>query len=246
MTMPWTVYIDGGARGNPGPAGAGVYIQDAAGRVAFAGGFFLGSTTNNRAEYSGLLNALTLLEQAGADEVRVFSDSQLMVRQVNGEYRVKSPGLKPLYAEAMERFGRFRKWTISHVYRESNTQADEMANRAMDDGCDIVVTDRLERGGHEQVDPVEEQDRLADATEKTSVTVAVKKSPSRGACAAGLTAGQTFVFNPTTPSGLCVEGCAAVIEQVVAIQQKAVGHKAREVVCGEPGCGALFEIRRTG
>jgi len=243
--MPWTAYIDGGARGNPGPAGAGVFISDPTGQVVFAGGFFLGSTTNNRAEYSGLLNALDLLERAVAGEIQIFSDSELMVRQVNGEYRVKSPGLKPLHAEAMERFERFRTWRMQHVFRDKNTQADAMANRAMDGRGDIVVTDRLGLAGHQQADSSEEQDRFAEARESVSITVSVKRPASKAACTAGLNAGQTFVFDRTTPAGLCIEGCAAVIETVVAMQRTRAGDEVREVTCGKPGCGAVFEIRRS-
>lgn len=240
--MPWTAYIDGGARGNPGPAGAGVYIQDSAGRVVFAGGFFLGSRTNNQAEYSGLIRALDLLECAQADDIAIFSDSELMVRQVNGEYRVKSPGLKPLYAEAMDRLGRFGTWRMRHVPRENNTQADAMANRAMDGGCDIVVTDNLGQAGHDRPGTFDKQDPLA-AVERRPVTVSVKKPPSRDACAARLAIGQTFVFSSTTPPGLCVEGCEAVIETVVAMQEKGRTGRARQVACGKPGCDAVFEIR---
>jgi uncharacterized repeat protein (TIGR04076 family) len=244
MAMPWTAYIDGGARGNPGPAGAGVCIQDPSGAVVFAGGFFLGSTTNNQAEYSGLLNALRLLEQAGADEIRVFSDSELMVRQITGQYRVKAPGLKPLYAEAMDRFSRFGKWQMNHVYRENNAQADGLANHAMDDQYDVVATDDLGLISGRKNPAASEADLPGDSSRRVSVLVSVTKPPDAGACEAGLRQGQTFSFSRTVPAGLCIGCCAAVLETVQAMQDSQIPERTARRSCGKPGCGAEFEIRR--
>lgn len=141
--MPWTAYIDGGARGNPGPAGVGVEIRNSDGDVVFSGGFFLGRQTNNAAEYAGLLAALDLLARAKADPIEIVSDSQLMVRQINGEYRVKAPQLKVFYMEARRRLEGFNGWAMRHVYREENTAADGRANEAMDMGEDVIATDTL-------------------------------------------------------------------------------------------------------
>ena len=127
------VHVDGGARGNPGPAGAGVCIVDAdGGRVLYRGGIFLGHATNNVAEYRGMLHGLETAATLGADEVELIADSQLIVRQMTGQYRVRNPGLKPLYEAARELAGKFGKCSFRHVRREQNTQADRLVNMAID------------------------------------------------------------------------------------------------------------------
>ncbi len=126
------INIDGGSRGNPGPAGAGVVIRAADdGTVLQQAGVFLGRATNNVAEYRGLIEGLSRAATLGATQVEVVSDSELLVRQMNGQYRVKNEGLKPLYEEANQLARQFKKFSIRHVRREQNTLADEMANRAM-------------------------------------------------------------------------------------------------------------------
>jgi len=127
-----TAFIDGAARGNPGPAGAGAWIAPVPGRDAEEHYQALGTTTNNVAEYRALLLALTRAEALGADEVEIFSDSLLLVQQVNGAYRVKADHLKPLVAEAVRRAKGFRRFAISHVPREQNKKADRLANLGAD------------------------------------------------------------------------------------------------------------------
>lgn len=127
------VYSDGAARGNPGPAGAGAVIVDPAGQVLARRGRFLGTTTNNVAEYKGLLLGLEAARELGAREIQVRADSQLLIRQLKGEYAVKHPGLKPLHAEALRLLGSFEKVDLEHVPREENKLADEMSNRAIDE-----------------------------------------------------------------------------------------------------------------
>lgn len=127
------VHVDGGARGNPGPAGAGVCIADAAGgQVLYRGGIFIGHATNNVAEYRGMLHGLETAATLGAVEVELFADSQLIVRQMTGQYKVRNPGLKPLYEAARELASKFGKCTFRHVRREQNTRADELVNLAID------------------------------------------------------------------------------------------------------------------
>jgi ribonuclease HI len=125
-------YIDGAARGNPGPAGAGVWIAPRGEEGAEELFEALGRTTNNVAEYRALLIALARAEEVGADEVEIFSDSELLVRQVNGNYRVKADHLKPLVAEAVHRAKGFRRFSIVHVRREQNRNADRLANLGAD------------------------------------------------------------------------------------------------------------------
>src|SRR5271167_3581306 len=127
-------YCDGGSRGNPGPAGFGVYIQDAHGETVGELSEFLGKKTNNFAEYSGLLAALNFALEQGYPRLKVISDSELMVKQIKGQYRVNSPELRPLYEEAKRRITRLDSFQIQHVLREKNREADRLANEAMDRG----------------------------------------------------------------------------------------------------------------
>jgi len=125
------LFTDGGSRGNPGPAGAGFVINGPGGPI-LSRGIFLGTTTNNVAEYTAVREGLAAAQEMQVQSVRLFSDSQLLVRQLNGQYRVKSENLKGLYADCMELLSAFSSWQVTHVYREKNTEADAMANRAMD------------------------------------------------------------------------------------------------------------------
>jgi probable phosphoglycerate mutase len=126
-----TAHVDGGSRGNPGPAGYGVHITRDDGSVVDLKAA-IGVTTNNVAEYHGLIAALRWAADAGVRSLHVKADSELMVKQMLGEYRVKSPGLQPLYEEARRLAGLLRRVTFEHVRRESNTDADRLANEAMD------------------------------------------------------------------------------------------------------------------
>jgi len=127
------IHIDGGSRGNPGEAGYGVYVQDTdGGDVARLYGY-LGVATNNVAEYQGLINGLLFALEHGARRVRVFSDSELVVRQIEGRYKVKHPAMVPLHREASGLLRRFAHWTVTHVPREQNREADKLANRALDE-----------------------------------------------------------------------------------------------------------------
>ena len=127
-----TIHVDGGARGNPGPAAAGVVITDAAGHTLFAAGYFLGRATNNVAEYQGLIRGLQQGRLLGASEVEVLSDSELLVMQMTGKYRVKADHLVDLYWQARQAAGEFERCSFRHVRREFNKQADTMVNQALD------------------------------------------------------------------------------------------------------------------
>jgi ribonuclease HI len=127
-------HIDGGARGNPGPAGYGAVITDQAGRRLAELSEYLGHHTNNHAEYAGLLAVLEYARRAGARGLQVFSDSELLVRQMQGRYKVRSPELKPLHAEAQRLRHGLEWFRIEHVRREKNREADKLANKAMDKG----------------------------------------------------------------------------------------------------------------
>jgi ribonuclease HI len=127
-------YIDGGARGNPGPAGYGVRVEDLHGALIDEFHGFIGTSTNNVAEYNGLLAALKYALEHGHRSVRIKSDSELLVKQMRGEYRVKNPGLQPLYQEARAIAGNLDRITYEHIRREQNEDADRLANEAMDEG----------------------------------------------------------------------------------------------------------------
>ncbi|WNG60384.1 ribonuclease HI family protein [Archangium gephyra] len=127
------LFSDGAARGNPGPAGAGAVLMDAEGRVVARLGRFLGTQTNNYAEYMGLLLGLKHARSLGVKELEVLADSELLIRQLQGRYQVKSPTLRPLYEEASELLEHFSRVRLTHVPREKNKAADEMSNRAIDE-----------------------------------------------------------------------------------------------------------------
>ena len=134
-----TAYCDGGSRGNPGPSGYGVSIEDAAGKPIADLSEFLGVKTNNFAEYSGLLAALEYALRHGHKRLRVVADSELMVKQMKGQYQVKSPDLRPLWEEAKRRAAKLERFEIQHVLRGKNKRADALANQAMDHGTGKTV-----------------------------------------------------------------------------------------------------------
>jgi len=129
-----TAHCDGGARGNPGPAGYGAVLTDAAGDTLAELSVFLGHRTNNFAEYSGLLGVLRYALDHGHKNLRVVSDSELMVKQIQGLYKVKSPDLLPLWQQARQLIAQLEAFQISHALRHKNKAADQLANQAMDRG----------------------------------------------------------------------------------------------------------------
>ena len=130
----WIAHTDGGARGNPGPAGYGVVIHDSRGNKVAALSQFLGRQTNNFAEYQALIGALEYTVANGAKALRVVSDSELLVRQIQGIYKVKEPTLRDLHARARQLISRLQWFEIQHVLRGHNREADQLANDAMDKG----------------------------------------------------------------------------------------------------------------
>jgi ribonuclease HI len=125
------VFSDGAAKGNPGPSGAGWLILDPEGQVRLENGKFLGHGTNNEAEYQALTAALEEALALGAEAVRVHLDSELLVRQLNGQYRVKSDRLRKFYLQAQDLLRRFPEYAIIHIPREKNQEADRLANEAI-------------------------------------------------------------------------------------------------------------------
>jgi len=149
----FTAHCDGGSRGNPGPSGYGAVIEDAQGRTVARLSEFVGRQTNNYAEYSGLLAVLEWALENGAKRLRVVSDSELMVKQMKGQYKVASPVLRPLWEEAKRLAGRLERFEMRHTLRGGNKEADRLANEAMDRGMGKVQgTGNREQGlgGREQ------------------------------------------------------------------------------------------------
>ena len=177
-----TANIDGGARGNPGPAAYGFVLRDAGGATLVAAGKTVGRATNNVAEYYGLIAALDAARERGVARLRVESDSELLVRQMEGRYRVKSPDLRPLHERAVKLSRAFEHFEIAHVPREKNRDADRLVNEALDGGTagnrpeqppqPRTLCARYERGVLVPEEPLE----LPDGAE---VLLTVKPAPPR-------------------------------------------------------------------
>ncbi|HKZ13714.1 MAG TPA: ribonuclease HI family protein [Solirubrobacterales bacterium] len=127
-----TVNVDGGARGNPGPAAIGVVVRSGDGAVVEQVGETIGQATNNVAEYRALLRGIELAAAHGADEVELIGDSELIVRQIEGRYKVKHADMKELHAQAKTMLAGFERWSIRHVKRAQNADADNLVNEALD------------------------------------------------------------------------------------------------------------------
>ncbi|MFC1763090.1 phosphoribosylglycinamide formyltransferase [Planctomycetota bacterium] len=136
--MKVVIYSDGGSRGNPGPAAAGMVLRNAQNQLLVAQGFFLGTTTNNVAEYTGIIRALKAAQRLQATTIELNSDSELLVKQLNGLYAVRSPNLKPLYQQACCLLDHFTQWQVRHVFRDQNKDADRLVNQALDARSDII------------------------------------------------------------------------------------------------------------
>ena len=130
--MRLTVHVDGGSRGNPGPAAIAAVISDANGQIVHEVHETIGRATNNVAEYRALILGIERAAELGATELELVGDSELVVKQVRGEYRVKDAGLKPLHSAAQQALGNFAEWQIRHVKREQNAGADALVNQALD------------------------------------------------------------------------------------------------------------------
>jgi ribonuclease HI len=127
------VHVDGGARGNPGPSAVAAVASDPSGQELAHRSAYIGEATNNVAEYRAVLLGLELAKELGAAEVEVVNDSELIARQIQGRYKVKHAGLKPLYSESLESLREFSEWSIRSVRREGNTRADALVNDALDE-----------------------------------------------------------------------------------------------------------------
>ncbi len=249
--MALVIYVDGGSRGNPGPAGAGVVIREDGGSQVFEAGYFLGHQTNNAAEYHALLRALERVGQYPPQPLVIHSDSELLVRQLTGAYQVKSPKLAPLFRQVQMLLLRIAHWSIRHVPREENTRADALANLAMDAGRDVVRRDTsagdapaspAPRGGAEQT----ATSPAPGGPGTAGVRVTVSRPPAAGACPAGGPPHMPFTVQSALPTGLCVHAAHALLPTLLGILNTAAEEFAAvptlTVRCGRPGCHAEFKL----
>ena len=267
--MGLIVHLDGGARGNPGPAGAGVTISAEDGTLIHEGAYYLGQQTNNSAEYHALIRALQRAARCRPDAITVYSDSQLLVRQITGQYRVKSPSLARLFEQVQLLLLRLPCWNIRHIPREENSRADELANLAMDRRRDVIVFDADPQPDGERAHATGKPPNADDETHSATHTresmeqeacttgvpevavghaarVALARAPEPAGCPAGACFSEPFTVQTTLPAGLCVHAAHALLPTILAILNTDVGEisavPTMTVRCMHPACGATFHV----
>lgn len=268
--MGLVIHVDGGSRGNPGPAGAGVVICDENGARLHEGAYFLGTQTNNSAEYQALIRGLQRAEKLAARPIHIRSDSELLVRQLIGEYRVKNQALAALFTQVQMLLLRFGGWQIRHVPREQNQRADELANLAMDRKRDVIVFDVDQpaengNGGGGSAPPTSPAGSAgppapdappgrtppeAAAAEHDPDTIDVRISaasaPVAGRCPAGAWLDEPITVRSTLPGGICIHAAHALLPTILAVQSTESDELSSvptlTLRCGKPGCGAKFLI----
>lgn len=253
--MELVIHVDGGARGNPGPAGAGVVITREDGSLVYEAAYYLGRQTNNAAEYHALIRALQYAGSRSPGRVTVHSDSELLVRQLTGEYQVRSPRLAQLHEQVQLLLLKVGRWSIRHIDREQNERADELANVAMDRKADVVV---FEDGGSANRPTIasapsagEPRRRSASADSlahrrEQAVLVTVTRQPGDGKCPAGGFAEDSFAIGAALPSALCVHAAHALLPTVLAVLNTDAHEfsavPTMTVRCARPGCRAEFQV----
>jgi ribonuclease HI len=265
------VHVDGGSRGNPGPAGAGVTISLEDGTLVHEGAYFLGRQTSNGAEYHALIRALQRAARCPADTITVFSDSELLVRQITGTYRVKSPKLAQLFEQVQLLLLKIRCWSIRHIPREENRRADDLANLAIDRRGDVIVFDvdpaaaeaeqsaglagRVEgvdadaaTGCHtaHPVVPCGSDAGAAGTVGVRRARVALARAPQPGGCPAGTCSGEPFTVEHALPQALCIHAAHALVPTILAVLNTEPAEFAAvptlTVRCMRPECGAVFHV----
>ncbi len=262
--MALILHIDGGARGNPGPAGAGVVITNDLGDSLHEAGYFLGKQTNNSAEYQALILGLRRALRLRDGAITIYSDSELLVKQMTGQYRVKSPQLAELMGEAQSLLLKFDGWVIRHVRREKNRDADRLANLAMDRARDAIVLDAdgettrevdassaaaggSKTAGPGSAGPAPASKRSGRAKPVThAIRVLPAAFPDGDACpAAGLML-EEVELGPALPAGMCLHAAHALLPTVLAMHntepKEFAGLPTVTVRCMRPGCGAVFQL----
>ena len=269
--MGLIVHVDGGARGNPGPAGAGVSISSDDGTLIHEGAYFLGHQTSNGAEYHALIRALQRLQRCNTDTVTVIEDSELLVRQITGAYRVKSPKLARLFEQVQLLLLKIPCWNIQHIPREENRRADDLANLAIDRRRDVIVFDEApataqaavssSADGETEPEGTAEQDATTaappavpvatdsavaetDTVRRARVTLA--RPPQPNGCPAGTCPREPFTVEHTLPEGLCIHAAHALVPTILAVLNTEPAEFAAvptlTVRCMRPECGATFHV----
>lgn len=255
------VHVDGGSRGNPGPAGAGVTISSDDGALVHEAAHFLGSQTNNAAEYLALIRALQRVEKCDVQFVTVCSDSELLVKQITGEYRVKSPTLARLYEQVQFLLLKMPRWAIRHVKREQNKRADELANLAMDRRCDVLVFDAdpnqaaaatpaktpPEADQSTEAEPAGVLQALGGGAQAALVSLAPDSDLNR--CPAGQWLETPLTVERALPAGFCIHAAHALAPTILAILNTDPAEFAAvptlTVRCTNPDCRATFHVSPT-
>lgn len=265
--MSLIVYVDGGSRGNPGPAGAGVVICDQHGALLHEAAYFYPNLTNNEAEYHALIRALERIEKLDPAPIIIRSDSELLVRQLTGDYRVRSPRLAPLVHRAQMLLLRRPRWSMEHVPREANRRADELANLAIDRGRDLIVYDRqppadADRPAAQAEAPGEQPARAGplpptetslpaesggpQTTRPVRVRVSLRRPPAADQCPAGGCGFASLVLDATLPAGICLHAAHALLPTLIAMRSvdpaEAEAIPTMTIRCTRPGCQATFHV----
>lgn len=232
------------------------------GQHLYEAAYFLGRQTNNAAEYLALIQALKQAERYESQSLCVYSDSELLVRQISGQYRVKSPKLAQLYQQVQLLLLKVSTWSIRHLPREENTRADELANLAMDQQRDIVVLD-IGAAGSDQPD-LEEQSGSTDCSTPAvqpssgqpatmpqppanrAVRVVVARAPNTEVCPSGGGSPVDFTVESVLPADLCIHAAHAILPTLLAIlntePREFAAVPTLTVHCTRPGCGAVFHL----
>lgn len=257
--MRLTLHIDGGSRGNPGVAGAGVVIRTDEGKLVHEGAYYLGEQTNNGAEYHALIRGLQRLNNLSPETTAIYSDSELLVKQMTGSYRVKNAQLAVLHEQAQVLLLRTGRWQMRHIPRSQNSRADALANMAMDAGADIVVFD-IDGAAALPVSPKPISAKLPEGAAPTSATsstcevaddvravrVTVQTAPVASICPAGKCEFDALTITTQTPAGLCVHAAHALLPTILAIQNTApdefLAVPTLTVRCSKRECMACFAV----
>jgi uncharacterized repeat protein (TIGR04076 family) len=245
------LFVDGGSRGNPGPAAGAYVIKDAEGTILLSEGFYLGQATNNVAEYTALLRGLEAVQKCDVRELAIFSDSELMVKQIIGEYRVRSDGLLELFEQVQRKLLNFDRWKIKHVRRDLNKDADQLVNKTLDREAKASSAGKKKTGMAEAQSAtlpepsavISEKAEAGGEEVSLKVMVEVIAESNEDVCPSPMRKGQCFVFSNCVPAGLCVHAALALLPTVVALQHDPSSRGSSMMVkCGEPGCGASFKL----
>lgn len=196
------IAIDGASKGNPGPAGIGVVICDEAGSVIREISDFIGTATNNFAEYTALIRGLSEALHMGIGHVVVNTDSELMARQISGRYRVKNEGILPLYESVLDLMAKFQTISVNHVTRDKNKQADKLASKAASAGQKALITEIEE--APEPTPKKEEIHRLSVKTSSRSQMVDITRQVQDAVKSSGVSDGLCTVYVPHTTAGVTI------------------------------------------